>query len=60
MNLHMIYHWKTLALEITDLNYHHIPTPSGETLSSQTSNLKHVENIKFSDKPIFDASLESS
>ena len=46
MNLHMIYHWKALALEITDFNYHHAPTPSGEILSSQTSNVKDVEYIK--------------
>ena len=46
MNLHMIHNWKALALEITDFNYHHAPTTSGEIISSQTSNLKDVEFIK--------------
>ena len=43
----MIHHWKALDLEITDVNYHHDPTTSGEIISSQTSNLKIVEIIKF-------------
>ena len=47
MNLHMIHHLKALDLEITHFNYHHDPTPSGENISSQISNLKHVEIIKF-------------
>ena len=38
-NLHMIHHWKGLDLEITDFNYHHDPTQSGETIPSQTSKL---------------------
>ena len=46
MSLHMIHLWKALDLEITDFNYHHYPTPSGEIISSQTSNLKLVEIIK--------------
>ena len=46
MNLHMIHNWKALDLEITDFNYHHDPTPSGEIISSETSNLKFVEIIK--------------
>ena len=33
----MIHHWKGLDLEITDFHYHHHPTPSGETILSQTS-----------------------
>ena len=47
MNLHMIHNWKALDLEITNFNYHHDPTPSGEIISSETSNLKVVEFIKF-------------
>ena len=35
----MIHHWKGLDLEITDFNYHHDPTQSGETIPSQTSKL---------------------
>ena len=34
----MIRHWKGLHLEITDFIYHRDPTPSGETIPSQTSN----------------------
>ena len=34
----MIHHWKDLDLEITDFIQHHDPTPSGETVPSQTSN----------------------
>ena len=60
MNLHMIHHLKALDLEITDFNYHHNPTTSGGNTGSQTSNLKHVEIIKVSDKPSYDTSLESS
>ena len=55
-----MHHWKALDLDITDFIYYHDPTPSGEIISSQTSNLKHVEFIKVSEKPTFDASLESS
>ena len=47
MSLHMMHHWKALDLEITDFSYHHDTTPSGEIISSQTSNLKDVEFIKF-------------
>ena len=47
----MIHHWKVLDLEITDFEYHHDRTLSGEIIPSQTSNLKHVEIIKVSDKP---------
>ena len=54
----MIHHWKSFDLEITNFNYHHDPTPSVETIPSQTSNLKHVEIIKLSDIPIYDISLE--
>ena len=43
----MIHRWKALDLEITDFGFHHDPTPSGEITPSQTSNLKHVEIIKF-------------
>ena len=42
----MIHHWKGLDLEITDLEYHHDPTPLGEIIPSETLNLKHVEIIK--------------
>ena len=35
----MIHHCKGIDSEITDINYHHDPTLSGETIpSSQTSN----------------------
>ena len=35
----MIHHWKGFYLEITDFDYHHDPTPTGEeTVPSQTSN----------------------
>ena len=51
MNPHMIHHRKSLDLEITDFNYHHDPTPSGDIRPSQTLNLKHVEIITVSDKP---------
>ena len=44
-------HWKGLDLEIRIFIYHHDPTASGATISSQTSILKHVEVIKVSDKP---------
>ena len=44
----------------TDFQYQHYPTPSGEIIPSQTSNLKHVEIIKVLDKPTYDTSLESS
>ena len=33
----MIHHWKGLDFEMTDFNSHHNPTPSGETIPSQTS-----------------------
>ena len=34
----MIHHWKSFDLEITDCEYHHDPTPSGEVIPSQTLN----------------------
>ena len=34
----MIRNWKGFDLEITDFNYHRDPTPSGESIPSQTSN----------------------
>ena len=34
----MIHTWKGFDLEITDFNYHCDPTPSGESIPSQTSN----------------------
>ena len=43
----MIHHWKCFDLEMTDFEYHHDPTYTGEIIPSQTLNLKHVENIKF-------------
>ena len=33
----MIHQWKGFDLEITDFNYHHVPTPSSDTIPSQTS-----------------------
>ena len=34
----MIHQWKGFDLEITDFIHHHVPTPSGERIPSQTSN----------------------
>ena len=34
----MIHRRKTVSSEITDFEYHHDPTPSGEITPSQTSN----------------------
>ena len=56
----MIHRWKALDKEITDFEYQHGCTYTGETTPSQTSNLKHVEIINFLDKCICDISLESS
>ena len=39
----MIHRWKDFDLEITGFIYRHDPTPSGETIPSETSTLKHVE-----------------
>ena len=33
----MIHHWKGFDSEITDFNYHHEPTQSGETIPSHIS-----------------------
>ena len=43
----MIHHWKALDLEITDFEYYYDPIHTGEIIPSETSNLKHVEIIKF-------------
>ena len=53
-------HWKGIDLEITYFKYHHDPPHSDETITSQTSNFKHVEIMNVSDKPIYDTSLERS
>ena len=42
----MIQYWKCFDLEITDFNYHHDPTPSGETIPSQTSNPETSRDYK--------------
>ena len=55
----MLHHLEGLELDITDSEYHHDPTYTGEIIPSQTSNLKHVEIIKVSDKLTYDTSLES-
>ena len=34
----MIHRWKGFDLEITDFNHHDDPTPSVETIPSQTAN----------------------
>ena len=34
----MIHQWRGLDYEITDFKYHHDPTPSSETIPSETSN----------------------
>ena len=41
----MIHRSKGLNLEITDFNFYHDLTLSGEIIPSETSNLKHVEII---------------
>ena len=56
----MIDHWNGVELENTDFDYQHDRTPSVEIIPSQISELKHVENIKVSDKPTFDTSLGRS
>ena len=56
----MIHDWKGLDLEITDVQYHYGRTYTREIMPSQTLNLKHVEIVKFSDKPTYDLSLEIS
>ena len=56
----MIHLWKGLDLEITDGDYQYDPTYTGEIITSQTLKLKHVEITKVSDKPTYDAPLESS
>ena len=33
----MIHHWKGFDSEITDFKHHHDPTPSSETIPSETS-----------------------
>ena len=43
----MIYHWEAFDLEITDGENQFDRTYTGETIPSQTLNLKHVEFIKF-------------
>ena len=53
-----MHHSKGLDLEITYFEYHHDLTPSGETIPSQTLNLKQVEIIKVYDKPTYDTSFE--
>ena len=42
----MIHYWKGLDLEITNFEYQYDPTRSDETITSQTSNLIHIEIIK--------------
>ena len=54
----MIHHSNGLDLEITDFEYYYDLTYTVETKPSQT--VKHVEIIKVSDKPTYDAPLESS
>ena len=47
----MIHYWKALDLEITDGEHQFDRTYTGWTIPSQTLNHKHVEIIKFWDKP---------
>ena len=56
----MIHRWKALDLEITDFEYHDVWTRGIEIIPSQTSNFKHVEIIKVSDKPTYDTLLKIS
>ena len=60
INVYVIHDWKALNSEVTDFEYHHDRTPSGEITLSQTSNFKHVDNIKVSVKRTCGTSLESS
>ena len=54
----MIHNSKGLDLEITDFENYHDLTYTVETKPSQT--VKHVENIKVSDKPLYDTLFERS
>ena len=54
----MIHHWNGLGLDITGFEYHHDPTQLGETIPSQTSNLKRIEIVKASNESTQDTSLE--
>ena len=56
----MIHLWKGLDLEITDGEYQYDRTYTGETIPPQTSNVKHLEITKVSDKPTYDTSFEGS
>ena len=56
----MIQRWKDLDLEIKDFEYHHDRTYTGEIVPSQTSNPKHVQIGKVSDKLTFDTLFERS
>ena len=42
----MIHNWKRFDLEITDFNYQRDPTPSGESVPSQTSNTQTCRDYK--------------
>ena len=42
----MIHHWKSFDLKITDFKYQYDPTPSGETIPSQTSNPQTYRDYK--------------
>ena len=55
----MTHNWKSLDLENTDGEYQFDRTYTGKTVSTQILNLKCVEIIKVSDKPIYDTSLEN-
>ena len=56
----MIHHCKALDLDITDFNSYHDLKYTGENIPSQTSNLKHVQIIKVSDKRTCDTSFGMS
>ena len=56
----MIHHWKAPESEILDGDYQFDRTYTDKTTPSQTSNFKHVEIKKVSDKRSDDTSLESS
>ena len=43
---YMKHHWTGFDLEITDFEYHHNATYTGEIIPYQILNLKHVEIIK--------------
>ena len=59
INEHKIHYWKATDLEIIDCEYQQDLTYSCEKILLKPQTLNHVEIIKVSDKPTYEASLES-